>query len=168
MKTLYLCRHAKSSWADPGMDDFDRPLNERGARNAAHMAQVFRDRGEPLDLIVTSPAVRAMTTAGSFVKAMDLPKEALREDRTLYLADRPTLMRIVNALPNKAERVMLFGHNPGFTELLDHLTDAGVENLPTCGMARIDVAVNDWEAIGKHSGNLVWFDYPKRHPGQEH
>ena len=72
MRTLYICRHAKSSWADPGQDDFDRPLNERGLLDAPRMAKIFRERGEPVDLIVTSPAVRALTTARFFAKELKL------------------------------------------------------------------------------------------------
>lgn len=167
MKILYLCRHAKSSWADPGMDDLDRPLNDRGLRNAPHMAHVFEQRGEPLDLILTSPAERALTTAKFFQEALALKKEAFVQDRSIYLAEKDTLLRILHALPATADRVMLFGHNPGFTELVQHLSDAGIDNLPTCGLVRIDFPLDDWLHIGKHSGTLVWFDYPKWHQGQE-
>ncbi len=166
MKTLYLCRHAKSSWADPGMDDFDRPLNERGLRNAPFMANVFKERGEPVDLIVTSPANRARTTARSFVTALDLHPDRFTEERAIYLAERHALAHLISKLPNSADRVVLFGHNPGFTDVLNHFSDAGVDNLPTCGMVRIDFAVNDWQHVVKGSGTLVWFDYPKRHEGQ--
>ncbi len=167
MKVLYLCRHAKSSWADGGMDDFDRPLNERGLRNAPHMAEAFKGRGEPLDLIVSSPAMRAKITAGFFKAAMSIRDQAYREDRSIYHADRSTLQRIVNDLPNGADRVMLFGHMPGFGQLVDHLTDSGISALPTCGLVRIDLTVDDWSLVTKASGTLVWFDYPKRYPGQD-
>lgn len=166
MKTLYLCRHAKSSWADPGMDDFDRPLNERGQRNAPFMAHVFKYRGEPIDLIVSSPANRALTTARCFADALAIPTERFVQCRSIYHAERQTLAHIVSQLPNSAGRVMLFGHNPGFTQLLDHLSDMRVDNLPTCGLVRIDFSVDDWQHIAKGSGTLVWFDYPKRHHGQ--
>jgi len=166
MKTLYLCRHAKSSWADPGMDDFDRPLNERGQRNAPFMANVFKERGEPVDLIVTSPANRARATARHFVSVLGLAPDRFREDRAIYLAERHALAHLIGKLPNSADRVVLFGHNPGFTDLLNHLSDAGVDNMPTCSMVRIDLPVNDWQHIVKGIGTLVWFDYPKRHAGQ--
>lgn len=166
MKTLYLCRHAKSSWADPGMDDFDRPLNERGQRNALFMANLFRERGEPIDLIVTSPANRALTTARAFAASMQVSEERFVQDRNIYLAERPTLSHLVSELPAAADRVILFGHNPGFSLLADHLSDAGIDNLPTCGMVRIDLPVEDWPHATKGCGTLVWFDYPKRHPGQ--
>ncbi len=166
MKVLYLCRHAKSSWADAGMDDFDRPLNERGFRNAPHMAKVFKDRGEPLDLIISSPALRAKTTADFFKTAMSIGDDAYREDRAIHHAERSTLHRIVNNLPNASDRVMLFGHMPGFGLLVDHLTDSGISALPTCGLVRIDLMVDDWSLVTKASGTLVWIDYPKRYPGQ--
>lgn len=167
MKTLYLCRHAKSSWTDPGVDDHDRPLNERGLRNAVHMAAVFKQRGEPIDLLVSSTANRALTTARFFAEALSIPKDAIAQDRSIYLAERSTLIQFVNGFSSNADRVMLFGHNPGFTILLDHLSDAGVDNLPTCGLVRIDFALDNWAHIGKKSGTLVWFDYPKRYPGQD-
>lgn len=167
MKTLYLCRHAKSSWADAGMDDFDRPLNERGQRNAPFMAKMFKERGEPVDLIVSSPANRAITTARSFATTLGLSGDRFREERAIYLAERGTLAHLVNGLPGHADRVMLFGHNPGFTDVVNHLSDAGIANLPTCGIVRIDFAMNEWQHIIKGSGTLVWFDYPKRHPGQD-
>jgi len=167
MKTLYLCRHAKSSWADPGMDDFDRPLNERGLRNAPHMAHTFKERGEPVDLIVSSPANRALTTARCFAEALAVPPDRFLQDRSIYHAERSGLMRIVQELPDTAQRAMLFGHNPGFTELVDHLCDTGVGNLPTCGIVRIDFPVNEWNMVTRELGTLVWFDYPKNHSDQE-
>ncbi len=167
MKTLYLCRHAKSSWADLGMSDFDRPLNERGKRNAPHMAKVFKERGEPVDAIVSSPANRARTTAGFFAKALAIGPDRYAEDRAIYHAERSRLMQVVQGLPAAYDRVILFGHNPGFSDLLEYLSGDGPRTMPTCGMARIDFALDDWELIGKHTGTLVWFDFPKRYPGQE-
>lgn len=164
MRTLYICRHAKSSWADPGQDDFDRPLNERGLHDAPLMAKIFRERGEPVDLIVTSPAVRALTTARFFARELKLENAFVQEPR-LFHATYTTINAIVNALPANAQRVMLFGHNPGFTEVLAHFTGEYVDNLPTCGLARIDFTLNEWELAGRDLGTLVWFDYPKRQPG---
>ena len=166
MRTLYLCRHAKSSWADPGMRDHDRPLNERGLRNAPFMAAQFKAREEPLDLIVSSTALRAINTARAFAKVLDYKEDRLVQDPIIYHAEVTTLMKVVSALPSNANKVMLFGHNPGFTYLLDHLPDAGVGSLPTCGLVRIDLHADDWRAASKGCASMVWFDYPKRHPGQ--
>lgn len=166
MRTLYLVRHAKSSWADPGMRDFDRPLNERGLRNAPFMAKVCKQRGEPIDLLVSSPANRAITTARFFAKELGIPAARFREEPAIYEASLTKLMRVVEALPDEAGRVMLFGHNPGFSELLEHLSEAGTGDLPTCGMARIDILLDSWSAVAKGTGTLVWLDGPKRHTGQ--
>lgn len=166
MRTLYLCRHAKSSWADPGMDDFDRPLNERGMRNAPFMADRFKERGEPVDLVVSSPANRALTTARFFTEALGIPPERFMLQPAIYLAERQALVRLVCGLPDSARRVLLFGHNPGFTDLACHLGDTTIDNLPTCGMVRIDLPVNEWHMVTKGIGSLIWFDHPKRHPGQ--
>ena len=164
MLTLYICRHAKSSWADPGQDDFDRPLNDRGMNDAPMMAKLFRERGEPLDLIVTSPANRAITTARHFAGALNIGAADFREEPKLYLATVGGINAIVNQLPVGAKRVLLVGHNPGFTEVLEHFTGEYVDNVPTCGMARLDFTVKEWGLVGRDLGTLVWFDYPKRQP----
>ena len=96
-----------------------------------------------------------------------MPADWIQRTAAIYDADTSTLMEVLYALPPPAERVMLFGHNPGFTLLLDRLCNAGIDNLPTCGLVRIDLTVDDWTLITKHSGTLVWFDYPKRYPGQD-
>jgi phosphohistidine phosphatase len=166
MRTLYLCRHAKSSWADAGMRDHDRPLNERGFRNAPFMAKEFGARQEPVDLLMSSTALRAITTARSFANELRIDQTSIIQDASIYHADVPTLMNVINGLPANADRVMLFGHNPGFTQLLDHLTGAGVANIPTCGLVCIDMGIDDWRGASRHLGTVRWYDYPKRHPGQ--
>ena len=176
MLTLYLCRHAKSSWDIPGQRDFDRPLNERGLRNAPFMANLFRERGEPLDLLVSSTAERAMATARHFAKALgaregshfdpDAPKPQLLPNETLYLAGVRDILLTVNGLPDEATRVMLFGHNPGFTDALDHISGTDIGNLPTCGIVRIDLPLKKWAEVSRDLGTLVWSDAPKRHPDQ--
>ena len=95
MRTLYITRHAKSSWDDPRADDFHRPLNDRGQRDAPFMAQVFSSRNEPVDLLMSSTAVRALSTAHLFAKSMGKERSAVQEDRMMYLADLPTLIKRV-------------------------------------------------------------------------
>ena len=166
MKTLYLCRHAKSSWADPGMDDFDRPLNERGLRNAPFMAMVFKNRGEPVDLLVSSPAKRALATAHHFATAMGLAPERFQQDQSMYLAEVHRLVQLINGLPPPIHRAMLFGHNPGFSDLVEYFCDTGIGSLPTCGLVRIDFALSEWTHLSRSTGTLVWADHPKGHTGQ--
>jgi phosphohistidine phosphatase len=162
VRTLYLTRHAKSSWDDPRTDDFNRPLNDRGAHDAPAMADLFKKRGEPVDRIVSSPAVRAMSTARVFAKALDHPEARIVQDKTIYLATVEMLLRVVNLLPDDAERVMLFGHNPGLSELTEYLSDGDVGELPTCATVRIDLPVASWGEASMGLGTLVWYDHPKR------
>lgn len=159
MRTLYLVRHAKSSWADPGMADHDRPLNERGLRDAPAMAQRFKERHEPVDLLVSSTAARALATADAFAQALDLPSAT--QEAGIYEAHHRAIQGIIEALPEDAHRVMLFGHNPGFSLLTEHLAEAGLGELPTCAIVRIDVTANTWKEVAGGTGTLVWWDSPK-------
>lgn len=163
MRTLYFCRHAKSSWADPGQDDFDRPLNERGLRDAPNMARLFKERGDPVDLIVSSPANRALNTARAFGRELRVDDAHFIQEPLLYHATVPIITSIVTRLPNEARRVILFGHNPGFSEVVEHYSTDGVGDMPTCGIARIDFVAEAWNELARDLGTLVWFDYPKRH-----
>ncbi|MBL7980686.1 MAG: histidine phosphatase family protein [Flavobacteriales bacterium] len=166
MRTLYFCRHAKSSWADPGQADFDRPLNERGERNAAYMADLFKERGEPVELLVSSTAVRALTTAKKFAKALGVRESELVLRPDLYHAGPVTIQQVAEQLPAHVDRALFFGHNPGITEVIERLSGEPIGNLPTCGMVRIDLPIDNWAMLSAGIGTLVWLDYPKRHPGQ--
>lgn len=159
MRTLYLVRHAKSSWADLGMDDFDRPLNDRGLRDAPAMALRFAQRKEPVDRLVSSPAVRALTTARAFATALHLPAPQL--NGRIYEAHFRTIHGIVEELPDTAQHVMLFGHNPGFSMLCEHLSGAGLGELPTCAIVRIDLPVDAWKEVSQGIGTVMWHDSPK-------
>ncbi len=159
MRTLYIARHAKSSWADPGMSDHDRPLNERGLHDAPMMAQRFADRNEPVDLLISSTAKRATTTARAF--ASKLSNAKVHEEPELYLASRRALMAIAEHLPDTAQQAMLFGHNPGLSELVEHLTENGLGELPTCAIVRIDLEVERWSEAARGTGILKWLDAPK-------
>lgn len=167
MRTLYLCRHAKSSWADPGQSDHERPLNERGLRDAPAMARFFKQRNEPVQLIVSSDANRAQTTARFFAKELGLDGDRFRLDPSLYHASMRSIENVVAALPDDADRVMLFGHNPGFTEAVTYFASEGPDNMPTCGLVRIDFVADSWKQTGRDLGTLVWFEYPKRVLGEE-
>ncbi len=164
MRTLYLCRHAKSSWADPGQTDHERPLNERGMRDAPDMARRFRERGEQMHLIVTSDAARALATARAFAHELGIGADRFILEPRLYHAGPATIAQVVSALPDEAPSVMLFGHNPGFSEAVLHFASEGPGELPTCGLVRIDFPAAAWRETGRDLGALAWFDYPKRIP----
>jgi phosphohistidine phosphatase len=163
MKTLILIRHAKSSWDDPDLDDRDRPLNGRGKRDAPLMGAVLRKRGLSPDRIISSPARRALKTAKLIAALIDFPASQIAVDDRIYLAAAQTLLDVIQELPDEPNQVMLFGHNPGFTELVSVLTGTGVGNVPTCGVVSIEFAVDSWAAVSPAAGRLKFFDYPKQH-----
>lgn len=162
MRTLYICRHAKSSWAIAGQEDHARPLNERGLRDAPGMASRFKERGEPIDLIVTSDAARALATAKEFAKELGIGPDRFRVEPGLYHATAHAIKESCERFPDAAVRVMIFGHNPGLSDLVRVLSDDEIGELPTCGLVRIDFTTDAWSGIARGSGTLVWFDYPKR------
>lgn len=164
MLTLYLIRHAKSSWDDPLQTDFHRPLNARGLRDAPAMAAHFAARKEPVDLLLSSPAARALATARYVAAALGTADDNIVLEPKLYLADLPTWRTVLNDLPARAKSVALFSHNPGISECCEWLSGAGLGELPTCAMVRIDMEADEWKALARGTGTIGWYDYPKRHP----
>lgn len=160
MYTLYITRHAKSSWAAPGQDDFDRPLNERGLHDAPLMARQFAERGEPVPLLVSSTANRAITTARAFARALGgMP---IMEQPSLYHASLQLLMELVEHLPANAKSVMLFGHNPGLSELVEHLTGGNLGTIDPCTTVRVDLHIGSWKEAASDTGSMVWWQAPER------
>ena len=160
MKMLYVIRHAKSSWAEPGLDDFERPLNDRGRSDAPEMARRMKAKGIKPDLIISSTAERAQTTARIFADELGYPSESILLKPDLYETDIDTVFDVVQQIDTHASHVLIFGHNPTFTYFVNDLASARIDNIPTCGIAAI--ALNGaWQDAGEDSGNLVWFDYPK-------
>jgi phosphohistidine phosphatase len=161
MKTLFLIRHAKSSWAEPEMKDFDRPLNDRGNENAPFMGKLLKKEKIFPDLIISSPAKRAITTARKIADEIDYPKNKIVEEPKIYEANVKTLLQIINSLDDENETVFLFGHNPGFTDLLGYLTEANISNIPTCGIAQIEFDSESWKEVSRETGTMKNFFYPK-------
>lgn len=163
MRTLTLIRHAKSSWKDTTLNDFDRPLNKRGQHNAPMMGRVLRQQGVTFDLLVTSPALRALTTAQLIAAAVGYSGQALREEPELYDADVTRLLAVIHRLPEEATAVGLVAHNPGITGLCNYLTGENIENLPTCAVAGIAFELESWAAVWRNSGRLVRYEYPRKY-----
>lgn len=161
MKSLLLNRHAKSSWDNPQYSDFDRPLNDRGERDAPVMAQRLITKQQPIDLILSSPAVRALTTAQVFAEALNIPSDQIRKVDGIYLASTRSLLNIINGLADEFDRVILFGHNPGITDFANYLADAQIGNMPTCGIVKINFDTDHWSHVSAGTGVLKFFDYPK-------
>ena len=163
MKILTLVRHAKSSWKDTELVDFDRPLNKRGKDDAPKMGQRLKKYQISPDLIITSPANRALTTAKVIAREIDYPAKELIADKQVYLANTYGVLEVVKKVKSIYQDVFLVGHNPTLTELANDLTGEVIENIPTCGLVRMKFDIDEWEDLGKNKGNLLLFDYPKMH-----
>ncbi|MBX3102365.1 MAG: histidine phosphatase family protein [Bacteroidetes bacterium] len=165
MHTLYLIRHAKSDWENQ-LADFERPLNGRGLHNAPLMGQLLKAQGVQPDLVVSSPAVRALHTAQLVAEELGYEPTRIRTEPRIYEAMTSTLQEIIHSLPDTAATVLLFGHNPGFTRLANLLcTDLELDNLPTCGIVALGFATGSWRAVEAGTGSLLLLDYPRRHTG---
>jgi phosphohistidine phosphatase len=160
-KQLIIVRHGKSDQGEYGMSDFDRTLNHRGNKNAHEMAERIISKGIVPELIVSSPALRAFSTAKHFADVLKVPYGDIQQQPTIYEANTTALMKVINQLNNDYERIALFGHNPGLTELINYLADARIYNLPTAGVVVIDFPFDDWLLVSQHTGSLFFFDSPK-------
>jgi phosphohistidine phosphatase len=162
MKRLTLVRHAKSDWSLPGQPDWDRALNKRGQRDAPEMARRLRARKLKPDLILTSPAVRALTTATIMARELKVPAAISRHDERLYLAGPNDMLNVIRELGGQAKHLMVFGHNPGITEFANQLSAGDrIDNMPTCAVFTATFDLEDWSALDWESGQDAEFDYPK-------
>jgi phosphohistidine phosphatase len=160
MKTLLVLRHAKSSWKDSGLADFERPLNSRGKQASDLMGRFLRKKKPYPDLVLCSTALRARETGRLVLEAARLVVE-VRYDQRLYLASADRLAEIVSQIEEDRANVMLVGHNPGMEELLPRLTGVTV-SMPTAALAKIDLDVDEWGALlEKKPGRLDWLVTPK-------
>jgi len=164
MKILTLIRHAKSSWKDPTLPDWDRPLNKRGKRDAPMMGGRLAGREAHADLLITSPAVRAVATTEAIAAAIEYPADEILVDERLYGADEFEILEVIQGLDDAWERVMVVGHNPGMTDLVNALSPTRIDNLPTCGIIELTYDTESWALIGRIDPLAVDFDYPKKEP----
>ncbi len=162
MKTLTLVRHAKSSWGDPGLIDRERPLNKRGERDAPVMGKRIFDAGMRPALIISSPAVRAWSTAKIIAKELGYPVEFLQQENGLYLASLESLLDVIATQDPGINSLMLFAHNPGLTELANYLSPGLTDNLPTTGVASFNIETDDWMLYDRPKAELTVYDYPKK------
>ncbi len=160
MKTIYLLRHAKSSWKDESLSDIERPLNGRGSK-AAEMMGAFLKREEVIvDLVLSSSAVRARQTTDRLLEAANIRTD-VRFDERIYEAEVPRLLEIVKQIENTKKSILLVGHNPGFEEFLEWLTGA-LETMPTGALAKVSLKNSAWESIQEKAGTLEWIVRPKQ------
>jgi len=159
MKTILLLRHAKSSWKDASVKDFDRPLNQRGLKAAPAIGRLMRKRKLQPELVLSSPAERARQTTQLVLEAAGLKTE-VRYDERIYEASAARLFEIVSQLDDEAEVVMMVGHNPGFEELLEALTGTG-RSLSTAALACIELDIEKWNKVRAGENQLAWLVRPK-------
>ena len=163
MKTLTLLRHAKSSWDSPLLADSDRPLNERGERDAPVMGKRLVSARVRPSLILSSPAVRAWSTAKLVARELKYPLEFLQREKDLYLASSDRILDIVSRQDEGFNNLMIVGHNPGLTDLANYLVPGLTGNLPTCGVVSVNIDSDTWELRQDVDKELVLYDYPKKH-----
>ena len=161
MKSLWLIRHAKSSWKFPNLGDNQRPLNKRGNRDALFMGKLLRKFGVQPDLILASTAIRAYETAGLIAKELHHAGEKVVADERLYLADMNDILNIIRSTNATVSKLIVVGHNPELTRLANAFTNFGIEKIPTCGIVGVDFNVQSWKEI--EAGTLTMYEYPKKY-----
>lgn len=162
MKTLTIVRHAKSSWKDTSLRDRDRPLNNRGKRDAPEMGRRIDEAGIRPSLVLSSPAVRAWKTARAVADAINYPREFLQKEDALYLASVDRILDVLVAQDNRFNNILIVGHNPGFTEFANFLVPGLTSNLPTAGVVCVEIDKEDWSLYEQPPTRLVLHDWPKR------
>ena len=161
MKTLLLIRHAKSSWANAELTDFERPLNERGKYDAPLMAKRIKNKKIAIDLFVSSPANRAKKTAKIFMHEFGAKEKRLLTMAALYEASINNFYEVVQNLNNKDDTVALFAHNPGITDFINSLKCSPVYDMPTCGVYAFKIKTKNWIDFKNSDKEFLFFDYPK-------
>ena len=159
MKHLYVMRHAKSSWKDRLLSDFERPLNKRGKRTAPLMGELMRKRDFVPDQVVSSPAARAVETYRLVCDAGEFDVSSTHQ-RAIYEASLNTLLTVVSTFDNDRDRILMTGHNPGFEMLVQHLAGRYLR-MPTAALAVFEIAVSEWSETTAETAFLRDYVIPK-------
>ena len=163
MKTLFLIRHAKSSWEDTFLSDFDRPLNERGKEAAPKMATRLRKKNIHIDAFISSPAKRAKKTAEYFIKEFDGDKDEIILVSALYDAGLNDFSETIKNIDDKYKSAAIFSHNPGITSFANQLiADTNIDNMPTCSVFAVKTDSDKWKDFSKAKKEFLFFDFPKK------
>ena len=163
MKTLYLVRHAKSSWKYPNLDDFERPLNKRGRRNAPFMGSILKKLKVAPDLVISSPANRAAMTARLMAAQINYPLEKIRYSESIYEFSEDALISVIKQIDDSVNKAMVVGHNPATNGLANYIGDQPIGNIPTSGVFCVELDISSWANINAHCGKVKFFEYPKKH-----
>ena len=161
MKKIILIRHAKSDWDHPWLADFERPLAERGLRDAPQMAASLKNRGITVDLICSSTAKRAQQTACMTAEVLGYQEEKIQWEKSLYHASEDHLLRFIQSQSDQIQTLVLVGHNPGLTELIN-LLGVKLDNLPTSGQFAFSLSTTHWKELSRNTCAFAWWDSPKK------
>lgn len=160
-KIVYLVRHAKSSWKEAFLSDKDRPLNKRGRRTAPDMGNRLVAQGHRPDLILSSPANRALTTAQIIAEKVGYEASDIVRNDDLYFAGTRQMQNALKQVDDRYQSVMMVGHNPAMTYLMNKLGNAAVDNMPTCAIAIIGFDIASWKNLHSVPGTLLGYGFPK-------
>ncbi len=161
MKRIILVRHAKSSWKNADLSDFDRPLNDRGKGDLVTMGERLKEYGYLPDIILSSSARRASDTAIGMGQAIDYAKDKIEFTEELYMANEYDFYQLLHNSSDENETIMIVSHNPGITFFINHVSDAFIDNIPTLGVGIVEFDIAQWKDVAAGSGKLIKFDYPK-------
>jgi len=162
IKSLLLVRHAKSSWEDLSQKDFDRPLNDRGKKDAPAIAKRLRkEKDTELDAIISSPAKRAFATAKFFADEFNVKKKNIIEKPELYEASIEDFYTAIESIDDDYDSVALFSHNPGITAFVNQQTNVHVDDMPTCAVFALQIKIKSWKDFRAAEKQFWFFDYPK-------
>jgi phosphohistidine phosphatase len=161
MKSLLIIRHAKSSWDPAILNDFDRPLNERGKRDAAEMAKRLNRKKIRIDLFIASPAKRAKKTAIAFIEEYGRDEKEILFIPALYHAPVQTFLEVITGVEDNYSSIAVFSHNPGITAFVNTLTHVQLDNMPTCGVFGITTDADHWSEFASAKKDFLFFDFPK-------
>jgi phosphohistidine phosphatase len=163
MLRLTLVRHAKTEPAASGQEDWDRVLEPRGQRDAPEMARRLKDTYPKPDMILSSPAVRAITTATIMARVLKVAAKRIIQDERLYLASPRVTLDVIHEHGGTARHLLIVGHNPGITEFADKISgERSLDNMPTCAVFTLEFDITDWRELAWATGVNANFDYPKK------
>jgi phosphohistidine phosphatase len=164
-KQLLLIRHAKSSWTDPSLADFDRPLNDRGKKDAPEMAKRLAEKKIKINAFVSSPAKRARQTCRHFAREFDFKKKDIILEPRLYEASEEKFFEAIEDLKNKWNTVAIVSHNPGLTSFANALTKTKIDDMPTCSVFALKIDTKKWADFRAANKEFWFFEYPKTEAG---
>jgi phosphohistidine phosphatase len=161
MKSLYVMRHAKSSWGEPGLDDFDRPLLEKGKKRTKNIIDYLLKKKVKPELIITSPAVRALETAMIMAHGLGLSQESIQIERVIYSADEEQIENLLYDFPDQLSSLMVVGHNPSVTNFVNMFLENKIDALPTSGVVALEFKSKSWKDLTKVKSKVNFIIFPK-------